>query len=371
MGLSDPLKGALSGMLSSKKSRELEEEAARKTDVMRQHEYDVARQSILGEFSSEVLSACHTCVTNAKAARRKERLDLVNRAIVACPKHATEAARLRRDMDEVENMRCAKHVYLANDPNAPEYLRDNPPPGFKKATAEQLEAMGLNKRMLQPEKSDFRAAVYIKDPAIWGPNPDPEAVIAFRGSTPSMEDWHNNFAQDANKESEYYRNAVTIGNALTKSGASVHIVGHSLGGGLASAAQGGSGLTASTYNASGLHPETVARYSHDARHIATEPDKIIAVRIDGEVLTKTQESLFGSRGLSLLANEAVGNRLELAPSHTELYFEQLKTDKYILDSDTYDSYLHGMDEVIDSTEALKKKCEETLKICFVKRGKIN
>jgi hypothetical protein len=70
---------------------------------------------------------------------------------------------------------------------------------------------------------------------------------------------------------KYYHNAVQIGNTLAMNNCSAHIVGHSLGGGLASAAQGGSGLTASTYNAAGLHPETVARYSEDAQHMAAEP----------------------------------------------------------------------------------------------------
>jgi hypothetical protein len=270
-------------------------------------------------------------------------------------------------MDEVENMRCAKHVYLANDPNAPEDLRSNPPPGFTSATPKQLKAMGLDEEMLNPDGSNFKAAVYVKDPAVWGANPKPEAVVAFRGSTPAEEDWQNNFAQDANKESKYYHNAVQIGNTLAMNNCSAHIVGHSLGGGLASAAQGGSGLTASTYNAAGLHPETVARYSEDAQHMAAEPDKITAIRVKGEVLTKTQESLIGSGGLSLLANDAVGIKHDLPPSHDEAYLGNLKKDKKVNDKDSYDTYLHGMDEVIDSTEKQKKADEVTLKACIGKR----
>lgn len=368
MGFSDPIKRALSGRLSRTKSEELQGEAARKTDAMRQHEYAVARKSVLGEFSSGPLTCCYVCITNGKAARRKERLELVNRAIVACPKHAAEAARLRQDMDEVENMRCAKHVYLANDPDAPADLRDYPPLGFREATAAELEAMGVNEKMLRPEKSNFRAAVYVKDPAVWGPNPTPGAVIAFRGSTPAEEDWQNNFAQDANSESLYYRNAVTIGNAFAKSGVSVHIVGHSLGGGLASAAQGGSGLTASTYNAAGLHPATVARYSKDARHLAVEPEKIAAIRVEGEVLTKTQERVWDSRGLSLLANDAVGNKRGFPASHDEEYFRQLQAEKKVSGKEPYDAYLHGMDQVIDSTEKQKFSDEAALKACIAKRG---
>jgi len=366
MGIADVIKGPLAHRLAKIKSTELQEAEARKTDAMRQHEYAVARKSILGDLSSYPPTDFQRCVVPGKAARRKERLALVSRVVVACPKHAPEAARLRQDMDEVENMRCAKQVYLANDPNAPADLRDNPPPGFLNPTSEQLGSMGLDPDMLSPRKSNFRAAVYMKDPTVWGEDSASEAVVAFRGSTSADEDWQNNFNQDANKEAPYYRNAVLIGNALAKNDADVHIVGHSLGGGLASAAQGGSGLTASTYNAAGLHPATIARYSQDAQHIAAETEKIIAIRLKGEVLTKTQESLFGSTGLFLLANDAVGKRRDLTPSHDEKHFEKLQADKIADGNDTYDGYLHGMDEVIDSTEKQKTGDEATLKDCLAK-----
>lgn len=359
----DPVKRMVAPYLARKKSRELQQGAAQKTDAMRQHEYMVARESILGELSSLPVSATQECISNAKAARRKERLKLVDSEVVACPRHAAEAARLREDMDEVENMRCAKHIYLANDPLAPPELRDNPPPGFLKATPEQLEGMGLTEKVCAPDKSHFRAAVYVKDPAVWGPNSKPGAVLAFRGSTPAEEDWENNFNQDANTEAPYYRRAVEIGNRLASRNADIHFAGHSLAGGLASAAQGGSGLTASTYNAAGLHPATVARYSQDLRHTAAEAEKITAIRVKGEVLTKTQENLLGSRGLSVLANDAVGTKKEVIPSHDENYFNRLVGDRKIAGSESYDSYLHGMDEVINSTEKNKASDESILKSC--------
>ncbi|QWV98604.1 DUF2974 domain-containing protein [Geomonas nitrogeniifigens] len=363
----DAIKRALAPELARKKSQELQEAAARKTDAMRQHEYMVARQSILGDFSALPISASQECITNAKAARRRERLQLVSSEIVACPRHAAQAARLRKDMDEVENMRCAKHVYLANDPEAPRELRDNPPPGFLKPTAEQLEAMGLSENMLTPEGSQFRAAVYIKDPAVWGAFSKPPAVLAFRGSTASAEDWENNFNQDANQEAPYYRQAVKIGNRLSANAADMQIVGHSLGGGLASAAQGGSGLIASTYNAAGLHPATVARYSQDANHVAAEAGKITAIRIKGEVLTTTQEDLIGSQGLSLLANDAVGVKKYILPSHNKSYFHQLQHEKKVDPNDDYATYLHGMDEIINSTEKNKASDEAAINSCRGKR----
>lgn len=95
--------------------------------------------------------------------------------------------------------------------------------------------------------------------------------------------------------------------------------------------------------------------------MAVEPGNIIAIRVKGEVLTKTQESLLGSKGISLLANEAVGNKRAVIPSHDEPYFEQLKLDKKTDAVGDYDTYLHGMDEVIDSTEKEKAGDELALK----------
>lgn len=359
----DTIKRGLAPRLARRTARQLQAQEAKKTPAMRQHEYMVARQSILGDLSSLPVSATQECISNEKARRRKERLKLVNSHVVACPEHEAQAARLRNDMDEVENMRCAKHVYLANDPDAPPELRDNPPPGFLKPTPEQLAEMGLDEGILSPRKSNFRACVYIKDPAVWGANPKPRSVLAFRGSTPEEEDWDNNFSQDANREADYYRRAVQIGNKLGRCGADLHIVGHSLGGGLASAAQGGSGLTASTYNAAGLHPVTVARYSQDRSHLSAEAEKITAVRVKGEVLTKTQENLLGSSGLSLIANEAVGKKRDLMPSHGGEYFAQLGKEGKIDNNPSYDTNLHGMDEVIASMEASKASDEVALKNC--------
>lgn len=365
--LADPIKAVLAPRLARMKSQELKRAAAGKTDAMRKHEYMVARESILGDLSSMPVSTTQECIRNTKAARRKERLDLVSSELVACPKHATEAVRLRKDMDEVENMRCAKHVYLANDPKAPAELRDNPPPGFLKPTPDELKKMGLNQKMLAPSDSNFRAAIYMKDPAVWGIDPKPSAVLSLRGSTPEEEDWQNNFNQDANQKSLYYQKAVLMGNALAAIKASIHIVGHSLGGGLASAVQGGSGLTASTYNAAGLHPATVARYSQDSEHVAAETEKITAIRLKGEVLTKTQEDFLGSKGLSLIANNAAGTKRDVTPAHDEDSYRNLKSIGYIASDESYDTYLHGMDEVISATEKGKTSDEAALKECIDNR----
>jgi hypothetical protein len=362
MGLLDYVKSKVADRFAASKAKEMQAAAAAKTDAMRAQDYAAARQSMQGDFANTPIAGCPQCMANAKAQRRADRLQLVNNSMLNCPEHAAEAQRLRADMDEVENMRCAKQVYIDNDPLAPEDLKTGAPLGFTKATPDQLAGMGLDQDTLTPPNSEFKAAVYMKDPEVWGDDMEPPAIVAFRGSTPAGEDWTNNFHQDANMDSPYYERAVKIGNKLADNGADVRIVGHSLGGGLASAAQGGSGLLASTYNSAGLNSSTVAKYS-DIKPAAADASKITAIRVAGEVLTKTQESLFGSKGLSLLASSAVGTKRDIAPVHDPAYLDALKAAGKAGKSDDYSTYLHGMDEVIGSMEKEKQSDEAVLKAC--------
>lgn len=332
---------------------------------MRQHSYDVARQAMLGDLPSSSPGGCQQCLIDQKAARRQQCLALTHRALASCPDHAEQATRLRQDMDEVENMRCAKQVYLDNDPNAPEALKQ-PPPGFLRATDDDLSQMGLTKKMLEPnthELRNFKAAIYKKDPAVWGNNPQPPSVIAFRGSTPALEDWQNNFAQDANLEARYYRQAVLIGSQIKDFGGNSQIVGHSLGGGLASAAQGASGLNASTYNAAGLHPNTVPRYLEELGVAGgnSEVGKINAIRVQGEVLTQTQEN---KPVLSWLANDAIGQKRDLSPAISRQQFSNLQGVNLIDAKEDYSTHLHGMDQVINAMEQQKAADENKLTQCL-------
>src|SRR5699024_10737580 len=114
-----------------------------------------------------------------------------------------------------------------------------------------LDKVGVKDKDLSIPDSDFRARVYEVDKDLYGDSM-PDHIVAFKG-TASKEDWTNNFQQGLNLESKYYKQAVTIGGKLNKTDASVEIVGHSLGGGTASAAAQASGKKATTYNAAGLH----------------------------------------------------------------------------------------------------------------------
>lgn len=117
MGRLDSIKSLLADRLAKSKAADMQAGAKAKTDAMRAQDYAAARQSMLGDFANTPIAGCPQCMANATAKRRADRLQLVNTSMLTCLAHAAEARRLGADMDEVENMRCAKQVYIDNDPN--------------------------------------------------------------------------------------------------------------------------------------------------------------------------------------------------------------------------------------------------------------
>lgn len=154
---------------------------------------------------------------------------------------------------------------------------------------EALKAYGLKPSDLQKPGSNFGAQMYAPDPKVFGDSMKP--TIAFKGTQQLFgEDMSNNLSQGLGSDSPYYRNAVSIGKNIEASGApsGVDFTGHSLGGGLASAASEASGSSAVTFNAAGLDPGTVAQYGG-----AVQPSNITAYRVDGDILTGMQEGRLG------------------------------------------------------------------------------
>ncbi|MBZ0328735.1 type VI secretion system tip protein VgrG [Halomonas sp. ANAO-440] len=201
--------------------------------------------------------------------------------------------RFERNNMAVEHARLSQHVYHPDQPA---------PTGWADISQDEelLADMDLDPRQLQPVDSNFGAGFYAPNPAIYGDSL--ELALAFKGTNFSVtEDIKNNLAQGMNINAEYYERAVSLGNSLKESGAKIHITGHSLGGGLASAASRASGLSATTFNAAGLHPKTVERYGGTLHKPAIE--NIQAFRINGDILTSLQEHGWGST----LAGAGIGS----------------------------------------------------------------
>jgi|GEM_PF-6548946 len=175
------------------------------------------------------------------------------------------------------------------------------PQGWDPATDDDLKSLGLmdskGGRLTEIPDSDFRADVF--------KGPDREYVVAFQGTTPtSLEDWKNNIQQGIGNPSEYYTRATEIADRVhaTQPG-NVEYVGHSLGGGLASAAGATRGAPATTFNAAGLHDETVPQ-----SRAAPNFENIDAYYVEGGILSGLQDKSFG------LLPQAAGGRIPLSPA---------------------------------------------------------
>jgi Protein of unknown function (DUF2974) len=192
----------------------------------------------------------------------------------------------------------------------------NPPAGFRVANDADLGKLGLKAENLTSTQSPFRARVYVK-----GAGDNAQYVVAFRGST-SGGDWKSNVRQGLGLSTDHYRRALYIGSKLAlASNANVTITGHSLGGGLASAAAIASGRSASTFNAAGLSEATIrqARAIRDSAGVKSA-DAVRAYYVRGEILSTLQDGgdrLLGTAlggilgGAAADAPEAYGQRIGL------------------------------------------------------------
>jgi uncharacterized Zn-binding protein involved in type VI secretion len=186
------------------------------------------------------------------------------------------ADRFERDTVAVERARLSSDVYPGKDGT-----RGTPPVGWDRLSdsPEKLEELGINPSDLTPSGSGFRATLYRSDI-------DGSLVVAYKGTTmTSMEDWKNNITQAVGVKSDYYERAIRLSQKLDANGEPFEITGHSLGGGMASAAAAVTGAKATTFNSAGLRNATVATYGatregHDAQ--------IQAYHVSGEILTSVQ-----------------------------------------------------------------------------------
>jgi Protein of unknown function (DUF2974) len=219
------------------------------------------------------------------------------------PKHP-DCAKLA---DAADKAVLANHTY-GGDPTVPsryEKIDPNTPTG--KA---ELGQLGVSKSMLEPSEGPFKAEVF----KVKGSLP-PEYVVAYRG-TAGGADWKENFKQGVGLKSDSYEKAMQLGQRMNAStGGNVSFTGHSLGGGLASAAAGVTGRPATTFNAAGLNADTVSNYP------PTSPN-VDAYYVPGEVLSGVQDNrklLLG--GLTMGAgaiNPVLGRAVSLAVLQGEI-----------------------------------------------------
>lgn len=154
---------------------------------------------------------------------------------------------------------------------------------------------------LSNENTGFQSAIYGK----WDSknNCYSEYVYATAGTDPlSAKDWQNNFSQlsgDSEQYSQSVANAEVISKYCEDHSKELTYVGHSLGGGLASANSLKTGDNAITFNAAGLSDKTKQNLG-----LNNHQGNITAYVVNGEIVNAAQ---------SLLGLKAEGNIINLKP----------------------------------------------------------
>jgi len=188
-----------------------------------------------------------------------------------------------------------------------------PPVGWTRASEhpEMLQAIAptLDRKkideMLHPPGSGYRAEIYLPDKSVLGADAKP--VLVFKGSTgmivdPSApggkresaaEDFlANNVPQGLGLKTDYYDRAMTAAATLKSQGFPFEIAGHSLGGGMASAAGAVTGVETTTFNAAGLHANTAKRYAEEhGLQVYDTRRNVDAYQVGGEMLTDGQTGI--------------------------------------------------------------------------------
>jgi hypothetical protein len=211
-----------------------------------------------------------------------------------------------RQLDQLYHARqmaaLAQDVYLAAKGEG------QPPPGWTRLSEQPKQLADFAHRLnmtpaqllhlLRPNESGFRAEIYLPDAGVLGPGY--KISVAIKGSsgqvmtsdgklhdTTSEDFAGNNFPQSIGMETDYYDRGMTLALHLQEEGVSVEYTGHSLGGGVASAASAVSGERATTFNAAGLNPLTTTRFAtqHPSVRVYQDLDqRITAYQVQGELL---------------------------------------------------------------------------------------
>lgn len=229
-----------------------------------------------------------------------------------------------------------------------------PPPGYRNATSDDLEKLNLSRDLInEPFGTEFRAVIFVPENRSVS---DPPTIVSFRGTQglTDMEAWATNVDQASGRNTFYYTHAQNVAKRIGLTGnTNVRFVGHSLGGGLASAAAQTLGATATTFNSAGLHPKTVSE---------PKAASIDALHVRGEILTAAQ-------GLPRLPDAAATRNWPLDPPPAigstilggVVGFTLGGQGGAALGAVAYRSYvLHGMDSVFDALARRRQQHSEEL-----------
>lgn len=261
------------------------------------------------------------------------------------------------------------------------YEHTGAPEGLSRLSPEELKELKLNPNVFSSDKTGFYAALYKSDQG--------EYVLAFRGTEiePPIDwgDLRSYITQALWGWGEQYYQAMELATKISETpetSKDLTFTGHSLGGGLASAAALVTGRKAVTFNAAGLHPKTIKSYLK-AKDRLNDYDRIMdksftnslikSFYVEGEILSAVQEgessSYFGPHGSSILSAlpNAVGQRIALQPANKSIIDYMIPPGPGIDTMALLKAYrakvnrafnLHGIEEVIEALKSLVEKMEK-------------
>ncbi|MDX3775554.1 RHS repeat-associated core domain-containing protein [Chromatiaceae bacterium AAb-1] len=181
---------------------------------------------------------------------------------------------LAAGLSGIDGALISKHVYGKGG---------NLPDGISQLSNERLEEMGLADMVFNDAESGFQSGLYYDS--------NHRSYIYALAGTNDGADMAENFAQGVGNFAMQYDLALRNTAAIKASvGGALTLAGHSLGGGLASMAAALNGLPANTYNAAGVHMNTLARYSGgmaSAVRLANSAN-VNAYHVIGDGLTRMQ-----------------------------------------------------------------------------------
>ncbi len=201
-------------------------------------------------------------------------------------------AQVRGQESRPIDMKLAEICQSVSDPS------DAGPDGWNRVDPDVLMAKGIDPSSLEDPSTGFRAGIYTDGEGRY--------VLAFSGSNDGK-DWLNNLAQGQGLPAAQYGQAVKLASqaqAAFGQNDNLVITGHSLGGGLAGIASAETGTAAVTFNAAGVHDDTLRSFGLDPSTVKqqAEDGQIRAYSVDGEFLTSLQDH----RGVVLGALTAGG-----------------------------------------------------------------
>ncbi len=152
------------------------------------------------------------------------------------------------------------------------------PPGWEQLTDQEVwDELGIDPSRLN--SGNFRAVIYRNTTT-------GEIVVGFRGSE-SWEDFRDDISQFEGFDTQIYRDAIELADALDQQNISVTFTGHSLGGGLATAAALQIGQPAVGFNSASLTEDSAALYGLD---LALADTLVTHLLVPGDIVTGIQET---------------------------------------------------------------------------------